>query len=45
MKYDWRFVPDEPEPEPRQFESTIAVDPKTRIQARRRKAEIDLDTL
>jgi cytochrome P450 len=45
LKYDWRFVPDEPEPESQKFESTISVDAKTRIQARRRKAEIDLDNL
>ncbi|KAI3323903.1 cytochrome P450 [Xylariaceae sp. AK1471] len=45
MKYDWRFVPDELEPVLREFESTVSVDPKTRIQARRRKAEIDIDTL
>ncbi|KAI0536033.1 cytochrome P450 [Xylaria digitata] len=45
MKYDWRFVPDQPEPEPRIFESMIAVRPDTQIQARRRKVEIDIDNL
>jgi len=43
MKYDWQYVPNEPPPQPRRFEASCAVDAKTRIQARRRKAEIDLD--
>ncbi|RWA15034.1 hypothetical protein EKO27_g73 [Xylaria grammica] len=45
MKYDWRFVPDVPEPEPRLFESTRSVKPDTQIQARRRKTELDIDNL
>ncbi|KAI1199298.1 cytochrome P450 [Nemania serpens] len=45
LKYDWRFVPDAPEPQPRMFESTKSVKADTRIQARRRKAEIDIDVL
>ncbi|KAI8948489.1 cytochrome P450 [Xylaria longipes] len=45
MKYDWRFVPDVPEPEPRSFDSTQSVKADTQIQARRRKAELDLDIL
>ncbi|KAI1360063.1 cytochrome P450 [Xylaria arbuscula] len=45
MKFDWRFVPNEPEPEPQIFESTMAVKADTQIQARRRKPELDLDNL
>ncbi|KAI0202679.1 cytochrome P450 [Astrocystis sublimbata] len=45
LKYDWRFVPDAPEPETRNFESNRSVKPDTQIQASRRKAEIDLDAL
>ncbi|KAI0968028.1 cytochrome P450 [Xylaria arbuscula] len=45
MKYDWRFVPDLPEPEPRVFESSMSVRADTKIQARRRKPELDLDNL
>ncbi|KAI1186380.1 cytochrome P450 [Nemania serpens] len=45
MKYDWRFVPDAPEPLPRTFEATKSCKADTQIQARRRKAEIDLDAL
>ncbi|KAI0451879.1 cytochrome P450 [Xylaria acuta] len=45
VKYDWRFVPDVPEPEPRIFDSTQSVRADTQIQARRRKAELDLDTV
>ncbi|GAP88592.1 putative cytochrome p450 protein [Rosellinia necatrix] len=45
LKYDWRFVPGLPEPEPRAFEATMAVRPDTQIQACRRKPEIDLDAL
>ncbi|KAI0469265.1 cytochrome P450 [Xylaria cf. heliscus] len=45
VKYDWRFVPDAPEPEPRIFDSTQSVKADTQIQARRRKAELDLDAL
>ncbi|KAI1421730.1 cytochrome P450 [Xylaria sp. FL1777] len=45
MKFDWRFVPDIPEPEPRIFESAMAVRADTKIQARRRKPELDIDSL
>ncbi|KAI8634414.1 cytochrome P450 [Xylariaceae sp. FL1651] len=45
MKYDWRFVPDEPEPKPRAFEGVNGVEANTRIQVRRRKPEIDIDAL
>ncbi|KAI1269658.1 cytochrome P450 [Xylariaceae sp. FL1019] len=45
MKYDWRFVPGEPEPQARRFESTSSVDPNTRLQARARTPEIDIDSL
>ncbi|KAI2642346.1 cytochrome P450 [Xylaria nigripes] len=45
MKFDWRFVPDEPEPSPQLFESLSSVKPDTRIQARRRKLEFDIDFL
>ncbi|TGJ87222.1 hypothetical protein E0Z10_g1556 [Xylaria hypoxylon] len=45
MKYDWRFAPDVPKPEPHVFESIISVKPDTQIQARRRKPEVDLDNL
>ncbi|KAI2783258.1 cytochrome P450 [Daldinia loculata] len=43
LKYDWRFIPEEGRPAPRIFEGVNAVDQKSRIQVRRRKAEIDLD--
>lgn len=45
MKYDWRFVPGAPEPEPRIFESSRSTKADTQIQGRRRKAEIDIDAL
>ncbi|KAI1129820.1 cytochrome P450 [Nemania abortiva] len=45
MKYDWRFVPGEPEPKPRTFEASKSTEADTKIQACRRKAEIDLDAL
>ncbi|KAI0385624.1 cytochrome P450 [Hypomontagnella monticulosa] len=45
LNYDWRFVPEEGRPPPRVFESVNAVDQKSRIQVRRRKAEIDLDSI
>ncbi|KAI0425343.1 cytochrome P450 [Xylaria sp. FL1042] len=45
MKYDWRFVPNEPEPEPQIFESSVSVRADTKIQARRRKPELDIDNL
>ncbi|KAI1174554.1 cytochrome P450 [Nemania sp. FL0916] len=45
LKYDWRYVPDEPRPSPRAFEASASVKADTRIQGRRRKAEIDLDAL
>lgn len=45
LKYDWRFVPEEGRPPPRVFESVYAVDQKSKIQARRRRAEIDLDSI
>ncbi|KAI1813368.1 cytochrome P450 [Poronia punctata] len=45
MKYDWRYVPGAEKPKPRVFETSSSVDAMTRIQARRRKAEIDLDAL
>ncbi|KAI0544219.1 cytochrome P450 [Xylaria curta] len=45
IKYDWRFVPDIPKPEPRIFDSTQSVRADTKIQARRRKPELDLDAL
>ncbi|KAI1656624.1 cytochrome P450 [Daldinia decipiens] len=43
LKYDWRFIPEEGRPAPRVLEGINAVDQKSRIQVRRRKAEIDLD--
>lgn len=45
LKYDWRFVPEEGRPAPRVMEAISSVDQKSQIQARRRKAEIDLDNL
>ncbi|KAI0113556.1 cytochrome P450 [Nemania sp. FL0031] len=45
MKYDWQFVPGAPEPEPRAFEAGKSCREDTKVQARRRKAEIDLDAL
>lgn len=46
LKYDWRFVPGEGgRPAPRAFEANLSTDPAAKIQARRRKAEIDLDNL
>jgi cytochrome P450 len=45
MKYDWQYVPDEPLPQPRKFDGGCSVKADTRIQARRRKPEIDLDNL
>ncbi|KAI0181565.1 cytochrome P450 [Hypoxylon sp. FL1284] len=45
LKYDFRFEPSEGRPAPRVFESTNGVDQKSRIQVRRREAEIDLDKL
>ncbi|KAI3332777.1 cytochrome P450 [Ustulina deusta] len=45
MKYDWRFIPDVPEPEPRIFDSAISIKADTQIQARRRKPELDIDNL
>ncbi|KAI1780930.1 cytochrome P450 [Hypoxylon cercidicola] len=45
LKYDFRFVPGEGRPAPRMFESVTSVDQKSKIQMRRRKAEIDLDSI
>ncbi|KAI6092926.1 cytochrome P450 [Hypoxylon rubiginosum] len=45
LKYDLRFVPNEGRPAPRIFEAVNGVDQKSRIQMRRRKAEIDLDNI
>jgi cytochrome P450 len=45
LKYDWRFDPDAPLPEPRIFESGRTTKADTKIQARRRKPEIDIDAL
>ncbi|KAI0885396.1 cytochrome P450 [Annulohypoxylon maeteangense] len=43
LKYDWRFVPGEGRPAPTNFEGVNGVDQKSRVQIRRRQAEIDLD--
>ncbi|KAI0123763.1 cytochrome P450 [Xylariales sp. AK1849] len=45
LKYDWRFVPAAGRPEPQIFETGIMVNPKGKVEYRRRKAEIDLDDL
>ncbi|KAI1819186.1 cytochrome P450 [Xylaria intraflava] len=45
MKFDWRFLPDMPEPASLMFESLTVVAPNTKIQARRRKPEFDIDAL
>ncbi|KAI1456218.1 cytochrome P450 [Annulohypoxylon moriforme] len=45
LKYDWRFVPGESRPEPTSFEAGNGVDQASRVQVRRRKAEIDLDNI
>ncbi|KAI2632123.1 cytochrome P450 [Hypoxylon sp. NC1633] len=44
LKYDWRFIPDVGRPTPRAFEGNSAVDQKSQIQVRRRRAEIDIDS-
>jgi cytochrome P450 len=43
LKYDWRFVPGSGRPEPQSFESGIGVNPKGKVEYRRRKEEINLD--
>ncbi|KAI1849674.1 hypothetical protein JX265_008011 [Neoarthrinium moseri] len=43
LKYDWRFVPGSGRPEPRSFETSIGVNPKGKVECRRRKEEINLD--
>ncbi|KAI4870598.1 cytochrome P450 [Hypoxylon rubiginosum] len=43
LKYDLQFLPNEGRPAPRTFEATNGVDQMSKIQMRRRKAEIDLD--
>ncbi|KAL7624096.1 hypothetical protein AAE478_005653 [Parahypoxylon ruwenzoriense] len=43
LKYEWRFVPDEGRPAARIFEAVNGVDPKSKVQIRRRVAEFDLD--
>ncbi len=45
IRYDWRFVPGEGRPAPRLFEAGRSVDAESRVQARRRVPEIDLDNL
>ncbi|RYP66018.1 hypothetical protein DL771_007999 [Monosporascus sp. 5C6A] len=45
LKYDWRFLPGEGRPTPRAFEAGQGVHPSAKVQARRRKPEIDIDNL
>ncbi|KAI0479144.1 cytochrome P450 [Xylariaceae sp. FL0804] len=45
LKYDWRFVPGQGRPAARAFEGASGVDGASQIQARRRRAELDLDNL
>ncbi|KAI0098084.1 cytochrome P450 [Nemania sp. FL0031] len=45
LKYDWRFVTGIGRPAPQLSEITSGVDPKARIQVRRRKEEMNLDDL
>ncbi|KAI1438953.1 cytochrome P450 [Xylaria sp. CBS 124048] len=43
IKFDWRFVPDLPEPANLEIEASLLVQADTKIQACRRKPEIDID--
>lgn len=43
LKYDWRFVPGQNRPAPREHEGTMSVHPKSEVQVRYRQAEIDVD--
>ncbi|RYP60188.1 hypothetical protein DL770_010048 [Monosporascus sp. CRB-9-2] len=45
LKYDWRFVPGEGRPTSRTFEAGQGVHPSAKVQARRRKPEVDIDNL
>ncbi|OTB03468.1 hypothetical protein M426DRAFT_321828 [Hypoxylon sp. CI-4A] len=45
LKYDWRFVPGEGRPKAGSFEGNNGVADDSKIQARRRRPEIDLDNL
>ncbi|KAI1339931.1 cytochrome P450 [Xylariaceae sp. FL0016] len=45
LKYDWRFVPGRGRPAPRTFEAVNGVRDDAEIQCRRRRPEIDLDSL
>lgn len=45
LKYDWRFMPGEGRPAPHVFEGGSTVHPESKVQARRREPEIDLDNL
>lgn len=45
LKYDWRFEPGTARPAPQTFEANTAVNPKGKVQYRRRQEEIDFTAL
>ena len=42
LRYDWRYLPGEGRPEDVEFEAARTVNPRIRLQVRRKKEEIDL---